>query len=337
MTSAEIMKPELEQHLDEPIRGFLRRTKATLRDSMTIGEALSDLRTRGIEEGIIYFYVLDAEDRLVGVVPTRTLLLSGPDEAVRTVMRKGVVSCKADRPLWEAMSMFAVHRFLAIPVVDEQERFEGVVDVKLYSDEAEGMASAEHEADVFQIIGVWIEQYRGGGALKAYRIRMPWLVCNLIGGLLSAGIATLFGAVLEQAIVIAAFIPLVLTLCESVAIQSLTLAIQFMHSSKVNTRQIRKVALRESAVSMLLGLTCALLVGVVALVWAGAVPAVGVISGAILIAMCIAAILGLLVPLTLHLAKLDPRVAAGPLVLMLVDVSAMLVYLGLAHLVLLNP
>lgn len=331
------MKPELEQHLDEPIRGFMRRTKATLRDSMTMGQALADLRTREIEESIIYFYVLDDEDRLVGVVPTRALLLSGPEEKLSDAMHKGVVSCRADRPLWEAMSMFAVHRFLAIPVVDESGRFEGVIDVKLYSDEAEDLASAEHEADVFQIIGVWIEQYRGGGALKAYRIRMPWLVCNLIGGLLSAGIATLFGAVLEQAIVIAAFIPLVLTLCESVAIQSLTLAIQFMHASKVNTRQIRKLALRESTVSLLLGLTCAALVGAVALVWAGAVPAVGVIAGSILVAMCIAAVLGLLVPLTLHLARLDPRVAAGPLVLMLVDVSAMLVYLGLAHIVLHAP
>lgn len=331
------MKPEIEQHLDEPIRGFVRRTKSTLRADLTVSQALDDLRSRGIDEGIIYFYVLDDEDRLVGVMPTRSLLLSAPDQKLREVMRKGVVSCRSDRPLWEAMSMFAVHRYLALPVVDENERFEGVIDVKLYSEEAEDMAAAEHEADVFQIIGVWIEQYRGGGALKAYRIRMPWLACNLVGGLISAGIATAFGAVLEQAIVIAAFIPLVLTLCESVSIQSLTLAIQSMHASKVNLRQIRKLALRESMVSLLLGVTCAVLVGAAAIAWAGVGAAVAVIAGSILVAMCIAAVLGLLVPLTLHLAKLDPRVAAGPLVLMLVDVTAMLVYLGLAHLMLYTP
>jgi len=331
------MKPEIEQHLDEPIRGFVRRTQSTLRADLTVGQALDDLRSRGIEEGIIYFYVLDDEKRLVGVMPTRSLLLAAPDRKLSEVMRKGVVSCRADRPLWEAMSMFAVHRYLALPVVDESDRFEGVIDVKLYSDEADDMAAAEHEADVFQIIGVWIEQYRGGGALKAYRIRMPWLACNLIGGLISAGIATAFGAVLEQAIVIAAFIPLVLTLCESVSIQSLTLAIQYMHASKVNLRQIRKLAFREGTVSLLLGVSCAGLVGVAAIAWAGFGSAVAVIAGSILVAMCIAAVLGLLVPLTLHLAKLDPRVAAGPLVLMLVDISAMLVYLGLAHLVLYSP
>ncbi len=331
------MKPEIEQHLDKPIKGFIRRTKATLRSSLTIGEALEDLRSRGIEEGIVYFYVVDENDRLVGVMPTRSLLLSAPDEPIKKVMKQGVVSCRSDRPLWEAMSMFAVHRFLAIPVVDADGRFEGVIDVKLYSDEAADMASAEHEADVFQIIGVWIEQYRGGGPWKAFRIRMPWLGCNLLGGLISAGIATVFGGVLEQAIVIAAFIPLVLTLCESVSIQSLTLAIQFMHASKVNFRQIQKLALRETAVSLLLGLSCAAIVGIIAMLWAGPVPAVGVIAGSILIAMCIAAVLGLLVPLVLHVAKLDPRVAAGPLVLMLVDVTAMLVYLGIAHLALFTP
>ncbi len=331
------MKPDIEQHLDEPIRGFVRRTKSTLRSDLTVGQALEDLRSRGIDEGIVYFYVLDDEQRIVGVMPTRSLLLSDPEAKLIDVMRKGVVSCRSDRPLWEAMSMFAVHRYLALPVVDENDRFEGVIDVKLYSEEAEDMAAAEHEADVFQIIGVWIEQYRGGGALKAYRIRMPWLACNLIGGLLSATIATVFGAVLEQAIVIAALIPLVLTLCESVSIQSLTLAIQSMHASKVNIRQIRKLALREGAVSLLLGLSCAILVGAAALAWTGFGPAVRVIAGSILVAMCIAAVLGLLVPLTLHLAKLDPRVAAGPLVLMLVDVTAMLVYLGLAHFVLYTP
>lgn len=331
------MKPETEKHLDEPIGRFVRRTKSTLRADLTVGKALEDLRSRGIDEGIVYFYVLDDEDRVVGVVPTRALLLTAPDVNLRDVMRKGVVSCRSDRPLWEAMSMFAVHRYLALPVVDERGKFEGVIDVKLYSDEAEDMAAAEHEADVFQIIGVWVEQYRGGGPLRAYRIRMPWLACNLLGGLLSAGIATLFGAVLEQAIVIAAFIPLVLTLSESVSIQSLTLAIQSMHASKVNLRQIKRMAWRESSVSLLLGVSSALLVGAAALLWAGMSPAVAVISGAILVSMCVAAVLGLLVPLTLHVAKLDPRVAAGPLVLMLVDVVAMLVYLGLAHLVLYTP
>lgn len=331
------MKPEIEQHLDEPIRGFVRRTSATLRGSLTIYSALEELRRRGIDEGIIYFYVLDDEDKLIGVIPTRSLILSSPEKRLDEVMKRGVVCVQSDRPLWEAMSMFAVHRYLALPVVDHNGRLEGVIDVKLYSDEAEDMAAAEHEADVFQLIGVWIEQYRGGSPIKAFRIRMPWLACNLVGGLISAAIATLFGAVLEQVIVIAAFIPLVLTLCESVSIQSLTLAIQHMHASKVNLRQIRKLAWRESTVSVLLGVTCAVLVGLAAMIWAGATPAVLVIAGSILTAMCIAAVLGLLVPLVLHMAKLDPRVAAGPLVLMLVDITAMMVYLGLAHLVLYAP
>ncbi|MFU8829680.1 MAG: magnesium transporter [Phycisphaerales bacterium] len=331
------MKAEIEEHLDEAISGFLRRTKSTLRSSMTVYGALQELRERGIDEGIIYFYVLDDDGKLVGVMPTRSLILSPPEARIENVMKRGVVTVQSDRPLWEAMSMFAVHRYLALPVVDRDGKFEGVIDVKLYSDEAEDMAAAEHEADVFQIIGVWIEQYRGGGPIKAFRIRMPWLVCNLVGGLISAVIATAFGAVLEQAIVIAAFIPLVLTLCESVAIQSLTLAIQFMHASKVNFRQIRRLAWGETTVSVLLGLTCATLVGIAALMWAGFVGAVLVISVSILIAMCVAAVLGLLVPLVLHMAKLDPRVAAGPLVLMLVDITAMLVYLGLAHVILMRP
>jgi magnesium transporter len=245
------------------------------------------------------------------------------------------VVCRGEQPLREALAMFARHRFLALPVVDEEDRLLGVIDLDLYSEEAVDRVVAEREADVFQLIGVWMEQYQTGRPFQAYRLRMPWLVCNLVGGMLCAAVATLFAGVIAQVALIAAFIPLVLTLCESVAIQSLTLSLQRLHVAAVNWRGLARLGGREIRAALLLSATCALVVGAAALFWGWPNHhAALVLAAAILLAMCLAAVAGVVVPLTLRLLRLDPRVAAGPVVLMCVDVAALLVYLGLATLVL---
>lgn len=328
------MQLDLERHLDLPSRQFAHQTHTVVRRHMTAAQAAEELRARQINERVIYFYVVDDDDRLCGVLPARALILAGPQEKIEAIMSPPVV-CPGDQPLRETLAMFAKHRFLALPVVDLEHRLLGVIDLDLYSEEAVDRAVAEREADVFQLIGVWMEQYQAGGSFKAYRLRMPWLVCNLIGGMICAGVATLFSGVITQVAVIAAFIPLVLTLCESVAIQSLTLSLQRLHLGAVDWRGLLRLGGREGRTALLLAASCGAVVSVAALLWAQPYHhAPLVLAMAILVAMCIAAMAGVVVPLTLRLLRLDPRVAAGPVVLMCVDVSALLVYLGLATLVL---
>ena len=102
---------------------------ATVREEHTASEAVAALRAKPLAERIVYFYVLDSARRLVGVVPTRRLLVAGPDDRIRDMMVPRVVSLPARATVLDACEAFVLHRFLALPVVDGEGRLLGTVDV----------------------------------------------------------------------------------------------------------------------------------------------------------------------------------------------------------------
>src|SRR5689334_12085091 len=101
------------QHLDQPVTGFIRQDVAELRESMTTREALEAVRREGIGEKIVYFYVLDEERRLVGVLPTRRLLTAQPEQRIGDLMIRRVVAIPRSATLLEACEFFVLHKFLA--------------------------------------------------------------------------------------------------------------------------------------------------------------------------------------------------------------------------------
>ena len=127
--------PLREENLNDPLSQHMRRDVTRVLSTRTVGEALQSLRDRPPEGRIIYFYVVDQDDRLVGVIPTRRLLLSSLDVSVADVMVPRVVALPASATVLDACEFFIQHRFLAFPVVDENRRLVGIVDVELYTAE----------------------------------------------------------------------------------------------------------------------------------------------------------------------------------------------------------
>ncbi len=318
-----------EHELNQPVTRYLTPVETTIRSDQTLGEALASLRRRELKQNVVYFYVLDAEERLVGVVPTRKLLLADPSVRVEAVMTPPI-AMPSDATLELAMEEFAMHRLLALPVVDERGRLLGAIDVRLYAEEAQDLAALEHHSDVFQLIGVRLDALRQRSPWGAYRVRMPWLACNMAGGLACAVIAAIFEDVLEQVVVLAMFIPLVLTLCESISMQSMTLSLQYLHGPGVPWKRINRRAKVEWPTAALMAVTSGLIIGVLSLLWGGGSPPAMVIGVSIGVTMIAAATFGLLLPVSLHALKLDPKFASGPVVLMVTDVFTTAVYLGLA-------
>ena len=192
----------------------------------TVGKALHRLQTTPVEGRIIYFYVVDAEDRLQGVIPTRRLLLNPPETPLADIMVRQVIALPETATLADACEFFILHRLLALPVVDPQRRIIGVLDVELYTEEISDLVRQEENENIFQLIGVRLAQGPRASVAVAFRGRFPWLLCNIAAGLACAAVAAAFHHVLNQVIVLAMFIPVVLSLAESVSIQSLTLALQ---------------------------------------------------------------------------------------------------------------
>lgn len=316
--------------LDDPVLKHTRADFTPLHVDQTVGEALAQLRARPPAGRVIYFYVVDDENRLRGVVPTRRLLLNPLEARLADIMIKRLVTIPHTATVMNACELFTIHKLLAFPVVDEQGRLLGVVDVELYTDELADLAHKTNYDDLFQLIGVHAEQARMGSPLTAFRVRFPWLLCNIGGGILAAFLSGVYQGVLDRVIVLALFIPVVLALSESVGIQSVSLALQALHGRAPGWREAFETLRRELGTGLLLGVASGALVGLVAWAWKGQ-PEVGAcILASIAISVAIAATIGVSIPLLLRLLKVDPRVAAGPIALVGADLATLTVYFSLA-------
>lgn len=322
------------QRLDQPVTTVARQDVATLPQDLTVEQALDAIRRRGVGEKIVYFYVVDDQQRLVGVLPTRRLLTAPLEQRISDVMITRVVALPAAATVLDACEAFVLHRFLAFPVVDDQRRIVGVVDVGLLSDEAFDIAEREHTDALFESIGFHVAQVRDASPTRAFRFRFPWLLATIGSGLLCAMLAAAYETTLAKSIVLAFFLTLVLGLGESVSMQSMTVTIQALRARRPTWAWYVAALRRETGTSLLLGLACGMLVALAVIALRRQWLAAATIGASITLAVGAAALLGLTVPATLHALRLDPKIASGPMTLALADVCTLLFYFTLAAVIL---
>lgn len=318
-------------NLSQPVRNCLGIVRVTIHDDQRVDDAVRSLRIRQIEEkSLHYITVVDKKNRLKGVVSARTLLLSPPFKMICQIMDSDLVTVGENETLGKSLELLHEHKLLSLPVVDEEGRLLGAIDVNNYIPESAEMVNKRFSHDLFTLFGVTIEEGKKGGAFKRFTIRLPWIFCNMIGGIFCAIISRFYEAVLAQMLVLAMFIPLVLTLSESISMQSMTQSLQQLRKEPTKLRKIFSLCFTEWKTISLLSVTCGILVGAISLLW-GDGPQVGITIGVGLITgIFISAVIGSAIPYILHAKKLDPKVAAGPIVLMFADVITTTIYLGFA-------
>jgi magnesium transporter len=316
-------------NLGDPVRAHARADVRALPAGSTVAAALAALRGTVLPEKIVYFYVEDADGRLAGVVPTRRLLAAELDAPLASIMVDRLVTLSSTATVREAVEAFLEHRLLALPVVDPEGRLLGVLDISLFSDEVVSLDERAAIDDVFQVIGVHAARARQGTPWAAFSARFPWLLANIAGGLVCAALVARFERFLDVALVLALFMPVVLALAESVSIQSMTLTLHALHAGVPTPAVLVRSVGRELATAVLLGAACGGLVALVVLSWRRDLPAAAVIGGTILLAMATACALGVVLPTLVRAVRLDPKLAAGPVVLALADVAALLFYFSL--------
>lgn len=320
-------------YLNEPVGQFAIRDFTALAQDLTVHGALAQIRDHGAAQQIIYFYVVDEEGRLAGVLPTRRLLLAAPEAKLRDIMINRVVTIPETATVMEACEMFVMHKFLAFPVVTAENRVTGVVNVAMFSqftEEAMDSTERAHLDDVFERIGFRVAEVQGASPVRAFRLRMPWLTATLAGGIACALVTGCFQATLTARIILAFFLTLVLGLSESVAAQSVTVTVEALRGRKPNRQWLGRALRKEALSALMLGGTCGLVVGLTAWLWRGQTGAAVVVGASIAWSMLLACLIGVLVPAFLHHLKLDPKIASGPVSLAAADICTLVVYLGFA-------
>jgi len=320
-------------YLNEPVGRLAQKDFTALAQTLTVNGALAQIREHGAAQQIIYFYVVDAGQRLVGVLPTRRLLLAAPDARLQDIMISRVVTIPETATVLEACEMFVMHKFLAFPVVTADHGLVGVINVAMFSqftEEALGLTERAHVEEVFERIGFHVAEVQGASPVKAFRLRMPWLAATLAGGICCALVSGCYETTLTARIILAFFLTLVLGLSESVSAQSVTVTVETLRGRTPNRVWFLRAFRKEALSALMLGVTCGLVVGGIAWAWRGHAATALVIGSSITLSMVVACLIGLTVPTVLHRFKLDPKIAAGPVSLAIADVCTLLIYMNVA-------
>jgi magnesium transporter len=319
-----------KEKLYGPVHEHMRTDFIQLHPDLTVAQALMLIQEKQPAGRIIYFYVADSDRRLQGVVPTRRLLLSPPDQRLAQIMVKPVIAIPRSATVLDACEFFIMHKLLAFPVVDEEHRIVGLVDVDLYTRELRDLDRWESQSDLFQLLGVHVTEAQHRSVSALFRRRLPWLLATLTGGLLAAAITDLYYDVAALALVVP-FIPLVLALAGSVTAQSVSLAIQTLHGQRPTWAMLLPKVKFELAAGSLLGVVCGVIVGMAVVTWKGDSTAALSLLGSIVGSSACAAVLGLAMPFLFRMLKGKPQVAAGPIALASADAVTLLVYFNFAR------
>ena len=313
-------------NLHDPILPFVRPVPVSLRASQTLADAHVAIRAAPQAGESPYFYVLDDDGRLAGVVSARHLLTGALDHRVDQVMNPDVLAIPSWATVLIASEYFVTRKLKAFPVISDEGTLAGTVSVALFNNQVLSVAQETYN-EIFQLLGVHVTSMRT--PWTSYLDRFPWLLSNIAGGLLCAVMASRFEGLLQHVVVLSLFIPVVLTLAESVSMQSATLTLQSLSEESLNPRRILAAVSREARTAILLGVSSAAVVALVAMAWRRDVMGALVIGGAISASMVIACLFGVLLPTLIRVFKADPRIAAGPLVLASTDLATLMSYLWL--------
>lgn len=322
------------EELNDPVMKHAADDFVSIHTYDTVGEALDCIRNCRTESTILYFYVLDAEERLVGTIQTRKLLTSPLNTKIEQIMSKNLIAIPHTANLMEALEFFILHRYLAFPVVDEQRKMLGIIDVNVFTQEMLDIEEQEQVHSVFDTLGVKISEARSKSPWSVFRYRFPWLMATITSGTVCALLVGLFEATLAQSLILAFFLTLVLGLGESVSMQTMAITVHFMHHGLSQAGWYFYSLRRELTRVFLMALACALIVGCIAIIWKNDLAAGIILFSGILASLLLACFLGVSIPTILHKLKLDVHVASGPLTLALADICTIVSYFSLAAFIL---
>jgi magnesium transporter len=317
-------------HMQRPVRDYVTRDFIQLPETMRVDEALQIIRqSSSTDRAVIYFYVIDASSKLVGVLQTRSLLIAQPEERLLDIMVRRVIAIPETATVLDACEFFVLHQFLAFPVVNRDRRIVGVVDINLFNAEVFGIPKTEQPDELFQTLGFHIAQARHATPFQVFRFRFPWLLVTITAGTVCAFLARLHEQTLSRTIAVAFFLTLVLALGESVAVQSMALVLETLRMQKISFGWYFGACKREAFTALPVAATTGIIVFIIVALMGRALWPATVISGSLALAVCAACLLGITIPALLHAARLDLTIAAGPITLAVTDIATMLLYLGI--------
>ena len=323
---------ELEEMMAYPedSAGILMYTDVfTLHEETKARDAINALQDQEDAEMVFYLYTLDDEARLTGVISLRDLVTTPGDTKLKDIMSKQIHVVRPETDQEEVARIVSQYNFLAVPVVDSDDRLLGIVTV----DDVVDIIREEATEDFLQMVGAGKDrEILLKSSWENARMRLPWLFASWVGGIMAAFIIGIFDNVLQSTIALAAFIPVIMGMGGNIGTQSSTIIVRGLATGRVSIENSMRILFKEIRVGLMLGILYGLLLGIFAMLkFLDVSPMLGVVVGvSICISMIIAATIGSLVPLILNRFEIDPAIATGPFVTTSIDILGVACYFLIA-------
>lgn len=315
----------LMEYDDESAGGIMTTDLVAVAAHLTCDEAIVAVRQRGREvQDFHTVYVVDEENRLLGTLTLRDLILADGQQPVIDIMDDDVVRVRPTVDQEEVARLIAKYNLVSIPVCDEFGNLLGRITV----DDVIDIIEAETTEDIFRLSGVGEEEEAVGTSLEIVRSRAPWLLITLGTSGLGALVVAQFEATIQQLAFIAVFMPVVAAMAGNSAIQATTVAVRRLALARGGNAA--RTLSREMAAGLVIGGLIALILGLVAGVWRES-SAVGlVVGGSMWAAISLGVLWGAAFPLLLARFGLDPAVSSSVFLTTMTDLISFLLILGSA-------
>ncbi|MGK2964824.1 MAG: magnesium transporter [Tepidiformaceae bacterium] len=321
---------ELLQYDDESAGGIMSRGFVALNEDITVQQAIDYFRVfRPPSDRAYYLYVIDKDRHLKGTVSVRDLLVSSPRTTLDEITNLDIHAITTGTDQEEAARTLQRYNLLAVPVVDEEGRLEGVTTV----DDLMDVLQEEATEDMFRMVGVGDDERVFSPVGTSVRRRLPWMLVNLVTAFIAAGTVSLFDDTLARVTVLAALMPIVAGQGGNAGTQTATIAVRSIALGDLDVADLVRACKKEIMVAMANGVVVGVIAGLVAFIWEQNLALSLVLGAALFLNICAATMGGILIPLGLKSVRVDPALAANIFVTTITDVLGFLFFLGIASIV----
>ncbi len=319
----------LLQYPKDTAGGTMSLEVLSLPETMTVGSAIDELREKEEKlEEINYVYVTKEGGKLAGVLPLRNIVFRNPDLPISEVMNADVKTVLPEFDREKVARIFDKFDYLALPVIDRNDRLLGVITV----DDVIDVLRQENTEDMLEMVGI-------SGASEesiwtpwsiSVRHRLPWLVVNLCTVLLAALVVSYFEETISKFAILAVFMPVVAGQGGNSGAQTVAILIRGIALGEIGRGQSKRALLKEAWLGLLHGFVIGFVVGCIGFAWTRSIQMAVIVGFSMILSMIVAGVAGVVIPLGLRRVGCDPALSATIWMTTVTDVAGFVFLLGLA-------
>ena len=325
---------EILKYPEDSAGSIMTTEYVDLHKNDTVKDAFDRIRKIGLKKETVYTcYVIDSDRHLLGVTTVKDLLMEDYETKLVDVMEENVITVSTTEDKEEVSKMFDKYDFLALPVIDSENRLVGIVTI----DDAFDVMSEESEEDFEKMAAMAPSEdvYLKEPIFRQYKNRIVWLLILMLSSIVTGKIITNYESAFASVPLLVSFIPMIMDTGGNCGSQASTMIIRALATDEIETRDVFKAWWKEIRIALLVGVTLGIVNGArIALQYHDLSLAL-VIAITLMFTACIAKSLGCLLPIGAKALKLDPAYMASPMITTIVDACSLAIYFNIA-LVLMN-